>query len=317
MNGFESAVRRACAIIKLLAPVDKQVVPVPFSRLQLFSRRKGEITNIDEWRIKREAVNSGWVPGKSAWETANAWVGSGNPSVPDDIQSLMDSHESTRKLALVRGEVEMKTHLHHQPPSGPRNHDVGLWASGDSAFVGIESKADDGFAETMRNQYEIAECKRLAGKSTRLHLRADWLSQCLLGVKLLQPDGSPGPGFDSEIGRAVLRTPYQLFAGVAGTLLEAKGRSASAAIFIVHQFRTRYTDDSKIAADAEWLDSFVSLLMLQNPTKIMGTAQNFKLEWGRMTGPIYIAERTCGESRWDMPNTIPVFIGKALTTRPF
>lgn len=108
----------------------------PSDSLLLSSRNLGEIRTMEEWRTKREAVNQGWVPGKSAWETANAWVGSGKPIVPKDFQSLIESHESTKRVVIRRGEVERKTHLHHRPPSGPRSHDLGLWATGDSVFLG-------------------------------------------------------------------------------------------------------------------------------------------------------------------------------------
>lgn len=308
---------RGCTLSHLLASVDSCVMSLPMSQLRLFSRHKGEITNLEEWRDKREAVNSGWVPGKSAWETANAWVGSGRPTVPADIRALLDSHEGTRGLVLARGEVEMKTHLHHRPPSGPRNHDLGLWSIDNTAFFGIESKADDGLKGMMLDQYEAAEKVLRKGRRTLLHHRVDWLSQCLLGHCLLQSDGARGSGFSSEIGGAVLRLPYQLFAGVAGTLLEARRCNASAAIFIVHQFRTRYTDDARIETDAALLDRFVSLLICRNPTKSEAKSQDPKFGWGCMVGPIYIGHRTCGECRWDMPATIPLYIGKALATCPF
>ena len=278
----------------------------------LYSRNKTEIRTMEDWRLHREAVNSGWVPGKSAWETANAWVGCGKPLVPTDFQALLASHEATSHLVFGQGVIELKTHLHHRPPSGPRNHDLGLWSDDEKAFVGIESKADDGFAGTMLDQMRRAEKTLLSGRNTKLHIRIEWLSQSLTGHSLLVSNEQTS-SFEGMMREQILELPYQLFAGVAGTLLEAKACGAELAIFAVHQFRTCWTNNSDIEADSELLNSFVSSLLFSNAASGASQIAGINLEWGRLVGPIWITKRSCGDDRWDMPADVPLFIGKVLT----
>jgi hypothetical protein len=289
------------------------MTPTDRKAIRLFSRTKGEIKTMEDWRVKRDAVNSGWVPGKSAFETANAWVGNGKPLVPLDIQSLLESHEYTKELLLLRGEVEKKTHLHHRPPYGPRNHDIALWTTDEDGFVGIESKADDGFDGTMGGALKAAKEDLSAGKRTGLHLRVDWLSYCLLGHRLIVNEEESCA--DKALRDDILALPYQLFAGVAGTLFEAKACRAKLAVFVVHQFCTHLTNEEDIRRDSEALDRFVSRLLLDNPTKSIPHNGAAPLAWGRLVGPIVIQERLCGDDRWDVSTDIQLFIGKALTNR--
>jgi hypothetical protein len=277
---------------------------------RLHSRNRTEIRTMEDWRLHREAVNSGWVPGKSAWETANAWVGDGKPLVPADLKVLLTSHESTRKLVFRRGVIELKTHLHHRPPSGPRNHDLGLWSNDEGAFVGIESKADDGFAGTMSNQIRRAKETLRSGGNTRLRTRLEWLSQSLMGLRLIVSSEQTSNG-DEMVRQQILELPYQLFAGVAGTLLEAKACGANLAVFAVHQFRTHMTNHKDIEADSAILNSFASHLLFSNPASCVPGGATTKFEWGRLIGPIWIRKRCCGDERWDMPTDVPLFIGKS------
>ncbi len=267
--------------------------------ITLQSRYGTPIGSLDQWRDLRKAVNSGWVPGKSAWETANAWVGEGHASMPPDFRALLESHAATAGFTDWQGQVERKTHLHHRPPAGPRNHDLVLWDAGKSIFVGVESKADDGFAGTMRQQLDSAARRKSKGSNTRLDLRVAWLRDCLLG---------------SNTSIEVEDLPFQLFAGVAGTLLEAQASGARIAVFVVHQFRTHLTNDDDIECDCALLDAFVSHLIRHNPETSVDEKDAGPLRWGQLAGPIRIQSRCCGDSKWDMP-AMPLFIGKVITDR--
>jgi hypothetical protein len=252
---------------------------------------------MEEWRVERLALNRGWVEGKSAWEIANAWVGSGKPVVPASFQGLLESHNLTTGVVVEDGIVEHKTHLLYGP-SGPRNHDLALWRREDrpTAFIGIESKADDGFGSTMKDQIALAHQKRRQGKNTKLDRRMDWLSRCLLGVSLLGGDNQNAPRWqlEQQIRTKVLQLPFQLFAGVAGTLLEAKKAESEIAIFVVHQFRTLHTNDREIKTDAKALHRFVSLLVQTNP-RPNDPRLRVPFHCGKLIGPIYINKRDCGE----------------------
>jgi len=283
--------------------------------LSLLSRSGEPIRTLDEWRDKRQAVNTGWVPGKSAWEIANAWVGSGEPRVPPEFQLLLESHKLSAGILTDRGIVELKTPLCYS--SGPRNHDLALWARNDSptAFIGIESKANDGFGETIQQQIDKAERTRLRGKNTNLKQRAEWLSQSLLGVALSSDkDQDPNGDAEGQEARAkVLQLPYQLLAGVAGTLLEARDARSQVAIFVVHQFRTSYTNDREIKADAKRLHRFASLLVSANQSQDDQARIRVPLRCGSLVGPIYLKSQ--GQGAWAMPSQIPLLIGEIQTDR--
>jgi hypothetical protein len=287
--------------------------------LSLASRYGKPIRTMEEWRVERKALNRGWVEGKSAWEIANAWVGSGKPLVPTGFQRLLESHTMTTGVVVHDGVVERKTSLLYAP-SGPRNHDLALWARENSprVFIGIESKADDGFGKTMKEQIDLANQKRGQGENTNLDRRMDWLSHCLLGVTLLASDDQNASRCqqEQEIRTKVLDLPFQLFAGVAGTLLEAKKARSEIAIFVVHQFRTPHTNDNEIKADARALHRFVSLLVQTNPGPNDLPRSRVPFHCGNLVDPIYIEKRNCGqEEKWTMPTEIPLLIGAFHTDR--
>jgi hypothetical protein len=123
----------------------------------------------------------------------------------------------------------------------------------------------------------------------------------------------PETNGNKETRTAVLQLPYQLFAGVAGTLLEAKKARSEIAIFIVHQFRTSYTDDHDIRADAKRLHRFASLLVQANSNPHDQLQLKVPLRCENLVGPIYLKCRDCGE--WTMPTQIPLLIGEIQTDR--
>lgn len=286
--------------------------------LLLSSRYGRPIRTMDEWRDERKAVNVGWVPGKSAWEIAHAWVGIGvgEPLVPSSLQELLNSHRLTAGMILDDGVVELKTRL-RCGAAGPRNHDLALWArkKHPTAFIGVESKANDGFGETMQQQMDNARRLRLQPKNTNLDHRVDWLSECLLGRTLAAgcPQIAPRDPKEEEIRTKVLQLPYQLFAGVAGTLLEAKKARSEIAIFVVHQFRTAYTNDHDIRADAKRLYRFASLLLQANSSPDGQPDVKVPLRCEMFVGPIYLKHRDFG--KWTMPTQIPFLIGEIQTDR--
>jgi hypothetical protein len=170
----------------------------------------------------------------------------------------------------------------------------------------------------MKEQIEFANQRRQQGKNTKLDQRMDWLSRCLLGVTLLASDDQSAPRCqqEPEILTKALQLPLQLFAGVAGTLLEAKQAASEIAIFVVHQFRTPHTNKREIKADVERLHRFVSLLIQTNLKPNDPPPSIVPFRCGTLVGPIYINKRDCGqEEKWKMPTGIPLLIGALHTDR--
>lgn len=104
--------------------------------------------------------------------------------------------------------------------------------------------------------------------------------------------------------------PYQLFAAMAGTLLEAESQRSSKAVLVIHEFRTEKTEDEKIEHNARELDSFLHFVLQQNGA----TSDNFNLHYGQLVGPLPLLERAVGGVR-KMPHDIPLFVGKVKTDR--
>jgi hypothetical protein len=179
-----------------------------------------------------------WKDGRSAKEAAKAWVGSGSPTVPPEIASLIASHADTADLNIHTIIPEFETRLDNYRGKG-RKHDVLALADGpqETAVIGIEAKADETFGPII-TKYRQGK----VGTASKVPNRIDGLLRGLFG----RP-------WEEDLG--ALR--YQLVHGVAGTLIEAAERNADLAIFVVHEFVSNLTTADKRARNDEDLASFV------------------------------------------------------------
>jgi hypothetical protein len=159
-----------------------------------------------------------------------------------------------------------------------------------------DAKADEPFdapvAERVsRNRRQAAIAER-SGKEWRSALlpRIALLSRALFGMDAFLADG--------EIDPAVGRVPYQLLAGAAGTLIEARARGAEQAAFVVHAFESEALDRTRVAANNDGFRRFVAALP--------GDGADDSLEVGRLRGPSTVpgAERV---------PSVPLFVGIAVT----
>jgi hypothetical protein len=170
---------------------------------------------------------------------------------------------------------------------------------GSLVTICIEAKADESFGGTVAEELTNARRRPV----TKFPERLDWLTRSLLGI----------PAFIDEqrrvLSEIISGLHYQLFSAIGGTLLEAHLQRATMAIFVVHEFRTTATDDSKLQANANALNSFLRLLIAANMA--YGTQP---LHNGQMLGPISIIERPTGGAAM-LPFHIPLFIGKIRTDR--
>jgi hypothetical protein len=108
---------------------------------------------------------------------------------------------------------------------------------------------------------------------------------------------------------AVANLQYQLLSAVGGTLLEARLQGASKAVFIVHEFRTTSTVDTKMDDNAKALNGFLHLLQSANHRCV----ECLELTSGQIAGPISILDRPAATIK--LPCDIPLFIGKIRTDR--
>jgi hypothetical protein len=242
-----------------------------------------------------------WKEGRSAFELGRSWTIGGEPTAPVELVQLLESHEGTRRTVIKSGITEHETTLpfvHH----GPRCHDLALRAERDDCVttICIEGKADEPFGRTVTEELRKAKQR----PATSFPERLDWLTRSLLGIPAFKDDEH------LALSDVISGLPYQLLTAIAGTLLEAEIQEATTAVFLVHEFRTRATVDSKLQANADALNSFLRLFQSVNG----GLDEDVQLRPGEMIGPISITERpVIGGVK--MPCEIPLFIGKIRTDR--
>ena len=118
----------------------------------------------------------------------------------------------------------------------------------------IEAKADESFGGKVAEELRKARQRPV----TRFPERLDWLIRSLLGLPAFKDDQS------LVLSDVVANLQYQLLSAIGGTLLEARLKGASKAVFIVHEFRTTSTVDAKMDDNAKALNGFLHLLQSAN-----------------------------------------------------
>ncbi|WP_134703794.1 hypothetical protein [Ammoniphilus sp. YIM 78166] len=173
------------------------------------------IDSIEAWlQYSPPAKKTQWQDGRSAKEFAKAWFRTGKAHLPDELLTLLESHQVTRRLEVEEAIPEKKTVLDNFRGNG-RNHDMILIGKTqqDRIVISIEAKTDEPFGELI-GKYLVRV------KSNSRSSRINQLSLAVFG--------------HTEVSN--LR--YQLLHAMAGTLIEAKKYGATQAILIVHELVT-------------------------------------------------------------------------------
>lgn len=221
------------------------------------------ITCLDDW--KRLAAPKGddqWVEGRSAFELANAWCGTGVPLLPSELHSLLESRSETR--GLVVDEVIPEHRIAFDAHGGePRNADLVMvgHTSSSKVVVTIEGKADEPFGTTVAQTLADALERGIQNPRSRGVRRVEDLARALL------PPRSKGLPQVSELR-------YQLLTAAAGTLAYAAMEGASLVVMIVHEFMTDKTSDKRHAENAadyeRFLHRFAGKLISGDPDSLVG-----------------------------------------------
>jgi len=197
------------------------------------------INNVEEWEIKAPPAHEcHWKDGRSAKELAKYWINS-QPSVPKQIDTLLQSNSLTAGFRLHSAVAEKKTSF-DDFRGGVRNHDLLLSGKTTNAniVVGIEAKVDEPFGDTIvAQQLEIVKTKPASNTTKRVNI----LSQAFWGK---EPD------------EQTKNLRYQLLTSLAGTIAEAKEQNATTAILLVHEFYNEVPDTVNLKALEQFIQTF-------------------------------------------------------------
>lgn len=211
-----------------------------------------------------------WKDGRSAKETAKLWIG----GAPAEFVELVKPF----RVCIDIVSPEYNTNFDSYRGNG-RNHDLLILDQGNEIVIGIESKVDESFSETISNQIKLAKIevkKNLRSKSLQ---RIEELRKAVFG----------------SIKDDQLDLRYQLLYGIAGVLSEARIQKYSKAIFVVQTFLSREMDSEKHRTNQMDLDKFVSNV---------SNGKNKIIHSGDLLGPF----RVFGNAY--IPDDIDLFIGK-------
>jgi hypothetical protein len=180
-----------------------------------------------------------WREGRSAFELAYAWCGTGAPAMPEQVLKLLESRSETRGMvvrdALPEHQIRFDSH-----GGEPRNADLAFtgMTSTSKIAVTVEAKADEPFGDTVSRTIEKALERSIGNPRSRGVRRVEDLVRALV------------PAYEDGLPR-VESLRYQLLTATAGTLAYAALEEATFGVLLVHEFRTRKTNDTYHARNAD------------------------------------------------------------------
>jgi hypothetical protein len=250
-----------------------------------------EIWSVEDWRryAPPKRGDDHWAIGRSALESARAWLRGGRPELPEELRALLERRAATSDLRPLFAMPELVTRL-DEFNGEHRNRDVIVLAEsrGGRTLIGIEAKADESFGSAAVGPYLAA---REANKGSNVPERIRRPVRALFGEEALE---------DGRVKEPYASLRYQVLTALAGTLIEAKRRWAEQAVLVVHEFVSnsgrdyKGTDSARIDRNARALREFVSALP--------GAPPDVKID--ELTGPL---QAPGGES---VSSELPFFVGK-------
>jgi hypothetical protein len=241
------------------------------------SKQNAEIRSTDDWYdLAPPAKPEHWAPGRSAMEFSRVWFPDpGHPIVPPELSTLF-AGSPIGPVTFHQGEPEALIRFDDIPKS--RQADLAATAFGSSGLVAstIEAKERESFDKPVGIRLASA------GEGSRLPERIRRLS---LGL------------FGTDVTPAIRSLFYQLLYGTAASLCFAERSKATAAVFIVFEFRSAQTPIAAIRANQDGLDAFVRLLT---------TGRVCSLAHGQLTDPIFVP------GNQHFTGSIPLYLGKVV-----
>lgn len=197
--------------------------------MKYFNSHNNPISTIDEWEqqiFKATKKEKHWKVGRSAHSIANFMMNrNGEQTIKEVIAELLNE-DVTLERATPELEIRFDKYGHG------REHDLGIFGrttkSGKSVFIGVESKVDESFNETILDAYLKAKSKTLSGISTNSDTRIE---------ELLSKHYS-------EVTPEHFKLRYQLLYSTVGTLnAEIDNKPADIGILFIIVFKTNLYDE--------------------------------------------------------------------------
>lgn len=250
----------------------------------MITKRQQSIEDLETWRrLAGPKRDIQWQDGRSAKEAARAWLEFSPGSLPPEIHRLLLSHTDLGRLVDWSAEPEAPVAFDSYGGE-PANLDLLVHAHDEHGplLIAVEAKADESFGGTLAETRDAASRRRAANPRSKGLDRLDDLAAAILGV----------PG--DELSR-VAKLRYQLLTATAAGMAEARRRSVSRVVLLIHEFVTGRTSDDRHAANAADLDAFI---------RHISRGRVPELKAGSLCGPIALPD--------DPDAAVRFYVGKAV-----
>lgn len=216
---------------------------IPAPPLHLHGPNGRSIVSVEDWFHQAPPARGllHWKDGRSAKESAKAWLRTGHPTVPLEILAVLNTHPLTQGFIGAEAIPEAVIRL-DDLAGGQRNADVLLIGKSPrgKVLVTVEAKVDESFGELIGPYYDDHPRPK-----SRLQDRIDSLASAI---------------FTGGLDDRVRGMRYQLLHATAATLIEAARRGATVAVFLVHVFETPLARAGKLIENQTDWNAFRSLL---------------------------------------------------------
>ena len=242
--------------------------------MRILSKSDIEVKSLLDWETHcPPARKIHWKAGRSAMETAKAWL----DGTPKEFLQLLGSNFSAQEVY-----PEYKSAFDNYKGNN-RNHDllvIGNKPTGEKTVICVESKVDEYFGENnLTKQIEQARKALFKNPDSKALQRIQDLRIALFGKE----DGKQ------------LDLRYQLLTAVAGSIAEANKQGVRKVYFVIQTFITPGINAAKYKRNQQDLDDFINQLS-------KGKYKN--IHTGDVLGPVKVPGTK------NISNKIELYIGK-------
>ena len=191
---------------------------------------KKSIIDINEWKdifVNNQNKKKHWKEGRSAYELANFMLNkNGEKIIKQFLEKILKE-----KIVFSKGYIEYEVKFDKY--NHGREHDLGIWGktnTGKTIFVGIESKVDEPFNETIKDAYIKGKIKEFNGEKTNAPKRIENLLKRMFRI----------------ITEKNFEIRYQLAYSTVGTIMAMEDKKvADISIFLIIIFKSTCYDNDE------------------------------------------------------------------------